>query len=60
VTLASKTGEEYEIVDDEEPGLRFVFVKFGASTERAARFAESVLIEILGFPDTYRFRVRMN
>lgn len=60
VTLASKSGEEYEIVEDEKHGLRFVFVKFGASTKRAARFAENVLTEVLGFPDTYRFRVRMN
>jgi hypothetical protein len=60
VTLASKSDEAYEIVDDEEPGLRFVFVKFGASTKGAAHFAENVLTNIFGFPETYRFRIRIS
>ena len=60
VTLASKLGIKYEIVDDDYPGLRFVFVMFGDSTADAVAFAERVMVDILGFSGTYKFRVRMD
>lgn len=60
VTAASKLGLSYEIEEMEGNVNRFVFVRFGDSVDQAAAFAKSVLTEIFGFEQDYKFRVRIN